>query len=54
MVTAGGVDGLTGEPTASVDSLPVGLHQRMLETLRELTAHLAGRRGGSASQKERG
>jgi hypothetical protein len=53
MVTAGGVDGLTGQRTASVDSLPVGLHQRMLEMLRELTAHLAVRRGESTSQKER-
>jgi Domain of unknown function (DUF4392) len=44
MVAAGGVDGLTGEATPSVDNLPVTLHQRFLDTLRELTAHLSHRR----------
>jgi hypothetical protein len=44
MVAAGGVDGLTGEATPSVDNLPVTLHQRFLDTLRELTAHLSNRR----------
>jgi len=45
MVAAGGVDGLTGAAEPTVDSLPMSLHQRVLETLRELAAHLAGRRG---------
>jgi hypothetical protein len=44
MVAAGGVDGLTGAPTPTVDSLPLSLHQMVLETLRELTAHLMTRR----------
>jgi D-glutamate cyclase-like protein len=44
MVAAGGVDGLTGEATPTVDNLPLTLHQRFLETLRELTAHLSHRR----------
>ncbi|HEV8673322.1 MAG TPA: glutamate cyclase domain-containing protein [Methylomirabilota bacterium] len=43
MVAAGGVDGLTGAAAPSVDSLPLALHQSILETLRELTDHL-GRR----------
>ena len=49
MVAAGGVDGLTGDGTPSVDSLPLSLHQRFLETLRELTAHLVSRRGRSGT-----
>jgi hypothetical protein len=44
MVAAGGVDGLTGAATPTVDSLPLTLHQALLETLRELTAHLMTRR----------
>jgi hypothetical protein len=44
MVAAGGVDGLTGAATPTVDSLPLSLHQMLLETLRELTAHLMTRR----------
>jgi hypothetical protein len=47
MVAAGGVDGLTGAATPSVDSLPLALHQHVLNTLRELTAHLARQRAGS-------
>jgi len=45
MVSAGGVDGLTGRAEASVDSLPLALHRRVLETLRELTGYLLERRG---------
>jgi hypothetical protein len=44
MVAAGGVDGLTGAATPTVDSLPLSLHQMVLETLRELTALLLTRR----------
>jgi hypothetical protein len=43
MVAAGGVDGLTGAAVPSVDSLPLGLHQAVLTTLRELAAHLRAR-----------
>jgi hypothetical protein len=43
MVAAGGVDGLTGAASPSVDSLPLGLHQALLTTLRELTAHWRAR-----------
>jgi hypothetical protein len=39
MVAVGGVDGLTGAAVPSVDSLPLGLHQAVLATLRELAAH---------------
>jgi len=53
MVAAGGVDGLTGEATPSVDSLPLAFHQHMLATLRELTGHLAARRGRGTTNKER-
>jgi hypothetical protein len=45
MVAAGGVDGLTGAATPSVDSLPVALHQMLLGTLRELVDHLMTRPG---------
>ncbi|HSE95377.1 MAG TPA: DUF4392 domain-containing protein [Methylomirabilota bacterium] len=45
MVAAGGVDGLTGARQPSVDALPVGLHQTLLRTLRELTGYLMTRRG---------
>jgi hypothetical protein len=44
MVAAGGVDGLTGEAAPTVDSLPLALHQHVLNTLRELAAHLARQR----------
>lgn len=47
MVAAGAVDGLTGAAQASVDSLPVTVHQAVLATLRELTSHLMTRRGGA-------
>jgi D-glutamate cyclase-like, C-terminal len=50
MVAAGGVDGLTGAAALSVDSLPLSFHQNVLETLRELAAHLASRRGHPATQ----
>ncbi|MBI3457464.1 MAG: DUF4392 domain-containing protein [Candidatus Rokubacteria bacterium] len=53
MVAAGGVDGLTGEATPSVDSLPVTLHQTFLETLRELTAQLMSRGGRTGTSRER-
>lgn len=43
MVAAGGVDGLTGASAPSVDSLPIGLHQSVLMTLRELTGYLMAR-----------
>ncbi len=45
MVAAGGMDGLTGARVPTVDSLPLALHQTLLATLRELTAHLLTRRG---------
>jgi Domain of unknown function (DUF4392) len=44
MIAAGGLDGLTGAATPSVDSLPVAVHQALLGALRELTAHLMTRR----------
>jgi len=44
MVRAGGVDGLTGIAQPSVDNLPLGLHQALLETLRGLVGHLKTRR----------
>ncbi len=44
MVRAGGVDGLTGVAQPSVDNLPLGLHQALLETLRGLVGHLKTRR----------
>ncbi len=53
MVAAGGVDGLTGAPRPSVDSLPLPLHQRILDTLRELTGHLMARRGRAAGTAKR-
>ncbi len=49
MIAAGGLDGLTGAATPTVDSLPVTLHQSLLETLRALTAHLMTRRAGRES-----
>jgi hypothetical protein len=43
MVAAGAVDGLTGTARPTVDSLPLGVHQAVLETLRALCVHfLAG------------
>jgi len=45
MVAAGGVDGLTGAATPSVDNLPVMLHRAVLGTLRELARHLMDHRG---------
>lgn len=53
MVAAGGVDGLTGAPRPSVDSLPLSLHQTVLRTLRELTGHLMARREGFAGAARR-
>ncbi len=50
MVRAGAVDGLTGRPEPSVDSLPLGVHRALLGALRELTRHLiAARRDGAAA-----
>jgi hypothetical protein len=47
MVAAGGVDGLTGEATPSVDSLPMTVHRAVLATLRELQRHQRERRGSA-------
>ena len=52
MVRAGGVDGLTGAARHSVDDLPLGLHQALLETLRGLIGHLKTRRGPVAAARE--
>jgi hypothetical protein len=52
MVRAGAVDGLTGAARPSVDSLPLGLHQALLETLRGLVGHLRTRRGAAAAARE--
>jgi hypothetical protein len=52
MVRAGAVDGLTGARQPSVDSLPLGLHQALLETLRGLVGHLKTRRGAMAAARE--
>jgi hypothetical protein len=52
MVRAGAVDGLTGAARPSVDSLPLGLHQALLETLRGLVGHLRTRRGVAAAARE--
>jgi hypothetical protein len=52
MVRAGAVDGLTGAARPSVDSLPLGLHQALLETLRGLIGHLRTRRGTAAAARE--
>ncbi|HEY7139692.1 MAG TPA: DUF4392 domain-containing protein [Methylomirabilota bacterium] len=45
MVRAGAIDGITGAARPSVDDLPLGLHQALLETLRGLVGHLKTRRG---------
>jgi hypothetical protein len=45
MVSAGGVDGLTGERRPSVDRLPIAVHRSLLGTLRELQTHLMARPG---------
>jgi hypothetical protein len=52
MVRAGAVDGLTGAARPSVDDLPLGLHQALLETLRGLVGHLRKRRGSTAAARE--
>jgi hypothetical protein len=52
MVRAGAVDGLTGARQPSVDSLPLALHQALLETLRGLVRHLKTRRGATAAARE--
>jgi hypothetical protein len=52
MVRAGAVDGLTGAARPSVDNLPLGLHQALLETLRGLIGHLKTRRGPVAAARE--
>jgi hypothetical protein len=52
MVRAGAVDGLTGARQPSVDSLPLGLHQALLATLRGLVGHLKARRGPSVAARE--
>jgi hypothetical protein len=52
MVRAGAVDGLTGIAQPSVDNLPLGLHQALLETLRGLVGHLKTRRGPVAVARQ--
>ena len=52
MVRAGAVDGLTGAARHSVDDLPLGLHQALLEMLRGLISHLKTRRGPVAAARE--
>ena len=52
MIRAGAVDGLTGAARPSVDNLPVGLHQALLETLRGLIGYLKTRRGPVAAARE--
>lgn len=52
MVRAGAVDGLTGVAQASVDNLPLGLHQALLETLRELIGHMKAHRRPVAVARE--
>lgn len=52
MVRAGAVDGLTGAARPSVDNLPLGLHQALLETLRGLIGHLKTRRGPVVAARE--
>jgi hypothetical protein len=52
MVRAGAVDGLTGAARPSVDDLPLGLHQALLETLRGLVGHLRTRRSPMAAARE--
>jgi hypothetical protein len=52
MVRAGGVDGLTGAARPSVDDLPLGVHQALLEALRGLVGHLRTRRGSTAAGRE--
>jgi hypothetical protein len=52
MVRAGAVDGLTGAARPSVDSLPLRVHQALLETLRGLIGHLKTRRGPVVAARE--
>ena len=52
MVRAGAVDGLTGAAQPSVDSMPLGLHQALLETLRGLVGHLKPRRAPVAAARQ--
>ena len=52
MVRAGAVDGLTGVAQASVDNLPLGLHQALLETLRGLIGHMKAHRRPVAVARE--
>ena len=49
---AGAVDGLTGAARPSVDNLPLGLHQALLETLRGLVGHLKERGPLAAARQE--
>jgi Domain of unknown function (DUF4392) len=51
MVRAGAVDGLTGVAEPSVDNMPLGLHQALLETLRGLVGHLKTGRGPIAAAR---
>ena len=52
MVRAGAVDGLTGAARPSVDNLPLGLHQTLLETLGGLVGHLKARGPLAAAREE--
>jgi hypothetical protein len=51
MVRAGAVDGLTGVAQPSVDNMPLGLHQALLETLRGVVGHLKTGRGPIAAAR---
>jgi hypothetical protein len=51
MVRAGAIDGITGAARPSVDNLPLGLHQALLETLRGLVGHLKTGRGPMAAAR---
>jgi len=51
MVAPAALDGLTGAARPSVDNLPLGLHQALLETLRGLIGHLKARRGPMAAAR---
>jgi D-glutamate cyclase-like protein len=52
MVRAGAVDGLTGAAQASVDNLPLSLHQALLETLGGVIGHMKAHRRPVAVTRE--
>ena len=51
MVAPAVLDGLTGAARPSVDNLPLGPPQALLETLRDLIGHLKTRRGPMAAAR---